>query len=74
MTLTVLGSRIQYNDVNEHGSAIFFVSNDHTGDIVIDASTIINNIGGSWYPVYSGISMHSDTPITVTDSIIENNS
>ena len=74
MTLTVLGSRIAYNDVNEHGSAIFFVSNDHTGDIVIDGSTITDNIGGSWYPAYDGISMHSDTPITVTDSTIENNS
>jgi hypothetical protein len=74
MTLTVLGSRIEYNDVNEHGSAIFFVSNDHTGDIVIDDSTITYNIGGFWYPVVDGISMHSDTPITVTDSIIENNS
>ncbi len=74
MTLTVLGSRIQYNDVNEHGSAIFFVSNDHTGGIIIDDSTITNNVGGSWYPAYDGISMHSDTPIAVTDSIIENNS
>ena len=74
MTPTVLGSRIEYNDVNEHGSVIFFVSNDHTGDIVIDNSTITNNIGGFWYPAYDGISMHSDTPIAVTDSIIENNS
>ncbi len=74
MTLTVSGTRIEYNEVNEHGSAIFFVSNDHSGNIVIDDSDITNNIGGYWYPVYDGISMHSDTPITVTDSIIENNS
>ena len=74
MTLTVLGTRIEYNEVNEHGSAIFFVSNDYSGNIIIDASVIINNIGGSWYPVYDGISMHSVTPITVTHSVIENNS
>jgi len=74
MTLTVLGTLIEHNDVNEHGSAIFFVSNDHTGNIVIDNSVITNNSGGSWYPVYDGISQHSDTPITVTDSIIESNS
>ena len=74
MTLTVLGTLIEYNEVNEHGSAIFFVSNDHTGNIVIDNSVITNNSGGSWYPVFDGISMHSDTPITVTDSIIESNS
>ena len=74
MTLTVLGTLIEYNEVNEHGSAIFFVSNDHTGNIVIDNSVITNNSGGSWYPVFDGISMHSDTPIAVTDSIIESNS
>lgn len=74
MTLTVRGTRIEYNEVNQHGSAIFFVTNDHTGNIVIDDSVITNNIGGYWYPVYDGISMHSDTDITVTDSTIENNS
>ena len=74
MTLNVLGSLIEYNEVNEHGSAIFFVSNDHSGNIVIDDSVIADNIGGSWYPVYDGISMHSDTSIEVTDSVIENNS
>jgi hypothetical protein len=74
MTLTVLGTLIEYNEVNEHGSAIFFVSNDHTGNIVIDNSVITNNSGGSWYPVFDGISMHGDTPIVVTDSIIESNS
>ncbi len=74
MTLTILGTRIEYNEVNEHGSAIFFVSNDHSGDIVIDDSVITDNIGGSWYPAFDGISMHSDTPITVTDSVIESNS
>jgi len=74
MTLTVLGSLIEYNEVNEHGSAIFFVSNDHSGNIVIDDSVIADNVGGSWYPVYDGISMHSDTLIEVTDSVIENNS
>ena len=41
--------------------------------IVIDNSVISNNSGGSWYPVFEGISMHSDTPIAVTDSIIEFN-
>jgi len=57
--------------VNTHGSGIFLVSNDHTGNIVIDGSIIRENVGGTWYPIYPGISMHDDTPITVTDSIIE---
>jgi len=71
MTLKILGTRIEYNKVNTHGSAIFFVTNDHTGNIRIDRSVIRNNTGGTWYPVYPQISMHDDTPIEVTDSVIE---
>lgn len=73
MTLTLLGTKIEYNEVNTHGSAIFFVTNDHSGDIRIDNCVISNNIGGSWYPAYKGISMHDDTKCVVTNSTIENN-
>ncbi|MBN2573550.1 MAG: hypothetical protein JXP73_03210 [Deltaproteobacteria bacterium] len=71
MTLRLCGVRMEQNQVNAFGSAIFFVSNDHTGNIVIDTSVITNNIGGSWYPTYPQISNHDDTPITVTDSTIQ---
>ena len=71
MTLTVLGTKIEHNQVNAYGSAIFFVSNDHSGDIRIHDSVIQNNIGGSWYPVYPAISMHSDTKIEVKNSVIK---
>jgi hypothetical protein len=71
MTLSLCGTRIEYNQVNAYGSAIFFVSNDHTGNVTIDGSTITNNIGGSWYPTYPQISNHADTPITVTNSTIK---
>ncbi|MBN2890390.1 MAG: hypothetical protein JXL97_00855 [Bacteroidales bacterium] len=71
MTLSVLGTKIEYNEVNAHGSAIFFVTNDHTGNIIIEDSYIKNNIGGSWYPEYNGISAHSDTDIKVTNTVIE---
>ncbi len=71
MTLTVLGSKIEYNEVVAHGSGIFFVSNDHSGNIVIHDSIIKDNVGGSWYPVYPGISMHDDTDIEVVNSVIE---
>jgi hypothetical protein len=70
MTLKILGSLIEENEVNAYGSAIFFVTNNHTGNIVIEQSVIRNNLGGSWYPVYPGISMHDDTDIKVTDSEI----
>ena len=71
MTLNLCGTLMEYNQVNAFGSAIFFVSNDHTGNIVIDSSVITNNIGGSWYPTYPQISNHDDTPITVTNSTIQ---
>jgi hypothetical protein len=71
MTLTIRGSLIEYNEVNAYGSAIFFVTNNHTGNIVISDSTITNNIGGSWYPTYPQISGHDDTPIDVSNSVIE---
>ncbi|HYQ43669.1 MAG TPA: hypothetical protein VER11_16930 [Polyangiaceae bacterium] len=71
MTLTILGSRIEHNEVNAYGSAVFFVSNDHSGNIVIEDSTITNNVGGSWYPTYPQISNHDDTPIAVKNSVIE---
>ncbi|WP_258101425.1 hypothetical protein [Marinoscillum pacificum] len=71
MTLSIFGSIIEENEVNAYGSAIFFVTNNHTGNIIIDQSIIRNNIGGSWYPVYPGISMHADTDIKVTNSTIE---
>jgi hypothetical protein len=70
MTLSICGTRIKHNEVNAHGSAIFFVSNDHSGNVVIDRSVITGNIGGSWYPTYPQISNHSDTPIEVIASII----
>jgi hypothetical protein len=70
MTLSLCGTRIEHNDVIQHGSAIFFVTNNHTGDIAIDSSNITNNTGGSWYPTYPQISGHDDTPINVTSSTI----
>jgi hypothetical protein len=72
MTLRLCGTRIEQNNVVQHGSAIFFVSNDHTGNVVIERSVITDNTGGSWYPTYPQISNHDDTPITVTSSVIEN--
>jgi len=70
MTLDLCGTRIESNEVVQHGSAIFFVSNDHSGDVRIDSSNLSNNLGGSWYPTYDQISGHDDTPIVVSNSVI----
>lgn len=66
MTLKLIGTRVEYNQVNAYGSGIFFVTNDHTGDILLNNSVVENNIGGSWYPVLKDISMHADTKLVVT--------
>jgi hypothetical protein len=42
-TLTVLGTRIENNHANEGGGAIFFVSNDRSGSLVIRDSVLRYN-------------------------------
>jgi hypothetical protein len=70
MTLSVCGSRIEHNQVNAYGSAIFFVSNNHEGTLHVTDSVIAENEGGGWN-VLPGISMHEDTIQNTLGSIIE---
>jgi hypothetical protein len=65
---------IEHNEVNAYGAAIFFVSNNHDGTIIIEDSVIKDNInhGGSTWEILPGISGHDDTNLIVDDdSIIE---
>jgi len=71
MTLAIYGSLIEHNEVNAYGSAIFFVTNDKSGDLYIEDSVSRNNVGGSWYNVLPGISMHDDTVHQIINSTIE---
>jgi hypothetical protein len=43
-TVTVAGSVIENNQANEGGGALFYVSNDHTGTLAIDDSTLKRNV------------------------------
>jgi hypothetical protein len=70
MTLSLCGTLVEENTVNAHGSAIFFVSNSHTGTLRITDSVLRNNHGGSWYAL-PGISMHDDTTRIISGSTIE---
>ncbi|MDX2051700.1 MAG: hypothetical protein SFV15_04860 [Polyangiaceae bacterium] len=70
MTLSLCGTRIEENTVNAHGSAIFFVSNDHSGNLAIKDSVITHNHGGSWYAL-PGVSMHEDTKRVIENSTLE---
>jgi hypothetical protein len=40
------GSLIEHGSVNAYGSAILFVSNDHSGTLCIEDSIICDNTGG----------------------------
>jgi hypothetical protein len=71
MTLSICGTRIENNTVESYGSAIFFVSNNHTGEVYIADSVINDNTGGGWEPAYPQLSHHDDTPINVTNSEID---
>ena len=71
MTLTLCGTRVEDNTVVQHGSGIFFVTNNRTGSIRLDRSALRRNTGGSWYAVRPQISCHDDTPIEVTDTVFE---
>jgi hypothetical protein len=70
MTLSLCGTRIEYNEVNAYGSAIFFITNNHDGLVHIENSVISKNTGGSWYAL-PGISMHDDTRREIINSVIE---
>jgi hypothetical protein len=71
-TLTVSGTRIENNTANEGGGAIFFVSNDRTGTLIIEDSTLTNTpSGGFETPGYPGIFVLADGDPQVTNSTIE---
>jgi hypothetical protein len=70
-TLTVAGSILQHNHANEGGGAIFFVSNDHTGNLFIDHSTLTDNPSDQFHtPGYPGIFFIGQHKPTVTNSTL----
>jgi hypothetical protein len=72
MYLSVFGTRIEYNECNAYGPAIFFVSNNHDGTLEIQESVIRNNLNHSHHPweILPGISGHDDTTLIVDGSSI----
>jgi hypothetical protein len=70
-TLRVIDSTIEHNSANEGGGAIFFVSNDLSGDLYISGSTLRDNpSAGFETDGYPGIFVLADE-IEVSDSTIE---
>ncbi|MEW6184687.1 MAG: hypothetical protein AB1585_02990, partial [Thermodesulfobacteriota bacterium] len=71
-TLSLCGTKIEHNSANEGGGAIFFVSNDRTGSLIIRDSILSHNPNaGFWTPGYPGIYfLGKDHPVVI-NSIIE---
>ncbi|MGH8911449.1 MAG: hypothetical protein ACRDVD_02975 [Acidimicrobiia bacterium] len=71
MTLRIEGTRIEGNHAEEGGGAIFYVSNDRSGDLFITDSVLLaNRSEGFETPGYPGIFFLGDD-IVVTDSVLE---
>jgi hypothetical protein len=70
-TLNVVRTRIEDNTANEGGGAIFYVSNDRSGTLRIDGSTLRRNPSGRFEtPGYPGIFYLGNGPPQVTASVI----
>ena len=71
-TLSLCGTRIEHNQANEGGGAIFFVSNDRTGSLRIEDSFLSHNPSGRFEtPGYPGIYFLGAGPPLVINSTIE---
>jgi hypothetical protein len=46
--LSICGSSVEHNSANEGGGALFFVSNDRTGTVALDRSTLRDNKSGKF--------------------------
>ena len=70
-TLRLLGSRIENNHANEGGGAIFFVSNDRSGTLLIEDSVLRQNPSDRFETQgYPGIFVLASGPPIVINSII----
>ena len=72
-TLRLLGSRIENNHANEGGGAIFFVSNNNTGTLVIEESVLRHNPSDGFETRgFPGIFVQGAGTPTVINSVISN--
>jgi len=71
MTLRVLGARIEENHAVEGGGAIFFVSNDRSGSVIIDGSVLQHNPSDGFETAgYPGMFVLAAGQPQVTNSMI----
>jgi hypothetical protein len=70
--LTLCGTRIEHNEANEGGGAIFFVSNDRSGSLVVRDSVLSDNASGQFEtPGLPGIFMLAKGAPDLSGSTLE---
>jgi hypothetical protein len=69
-TVEMLGTRVEDNHANEGGGGVFYVSNDRSGHLVIEDSTLRRNVSGR-FENYPGIFYLGSGPPSFIDSTIE---
>lgn len=70
-TLQLTGTRIEDNHANEGGGAVFFVSNDRTGTMRVDGSTLRRNPSDGFETAgFPGIFFLGQSPPTVSSSTL----
>jgi hypothetical protein len=70
-TLTLCGTEISHNTATENGGAIFFMSNDRSGSLVIKDSILTDNGNNGQTEGYPGIFAQSSATPNVINSTIE---
>jgi hypothetical protein len=72
-TTTLCGDDLENNTANEGGEGIFYVSNDKSGHLYINDSTLKNNTGGSFdtagFPGIYVLSADADKPVVSNSTI-----
>jgi hypothetical protein len=68
-SLNICGSTLESNSANEGGGAIFFVSNDRSGQLLIKDSTLESNPSGK-FENYPGMFVLARSAPTFTNSVI----
>ncbi|WP_051452222.1 hypothetical protein [Actinospica robiniae] len=71
-TLTITDSVIEHNQANEGGGAVFYVSNDRSGTMTVNGSTLHSNVSKGFYTAgYPGVFFLGQGKPVVSGSSLE---
>jgi hypothetical protein len=68
--LSICGSTVEHNSANEGGGGLFFVSNDRTGTVALDRSTLRDNKSGK-FENFPGMFVQAKTDPVMTGCTVQ---